>query len=188
MSGWLRRGLWPAVLAAALAAGCRQKIAPALGSPACAPFDLDEQVRLGCVHCHAFPPPDTFPRWAWKEEVEQAYRFAAVSNMSRVLPPIDSVVTWFEQRAPEQLPPAEFAKSDTPLPVRFQRTACSTLALEGGVAISNVNLVHLSDPKKLDVLACEMRTGRVLLYKPYEPQPAWASHRPATASRPCRGG
>jgi hypothetical protein len=165
----------PAVLAVALAAGCPRGGDPP-PPPAAAPppsADFDKQVNTFCTHCHAFPPADTFPRWAWKEEVEQAYRFAAAVNMRMVLPPIDNVVGYFEQRAPEELPPAVFEKSDTPLPVRFQRTACPTLALKDGVAVSNVNLVHLSDPKKLDVLACEMRSGRVLLYKPYEANPSW---------------
>ena len=177
MRKWLSRvgrSFWPALLAAGgLVGGCQPAAKPPSAAPPPPPPDLAEQIHQGCVACHAFPPPDTFPRWAWKEEVEQGYRFAAQSNMARVLPPIDSVIGWFEERAPEQLPPAEFTKSDTPLPVRFQRSSCPTLKLEEGTAVSNVNLVHLSDPKKLDVLACEMRTGRVLLYKPYEAQPAW---------------
>ena len=39
--------------------------------------------------------------------------------------------------------------------------------------ISNVNLVHLTDPRRLDVLACDMKWGLVMLLKPYEPAPAW---------------
>src|SRR5262249_31640247 len=59
------------------------------------------------------------------------------------------------------------------LPVRFERHACPALTLPDGGAVSHVNLVHLSDPRKLDVLCTEMRSGRVLLYKPYEDRPAW---------------
>ena len=173
-----RRFVWPAViviatLAGALAAGCREKNDPPPVTAPPPPADLDKQVQVVCSHCHAYPPADTFPRSAWKEEVEQAYRFAAAANMPAPMPPIDSVVSYFEERAPEQLPAAVFEKSDTPLPVKFQRTALPLLALKEGTAVSNVNLVHLSDPKKLDVLACEMRTGRVLLYKPYEESPSW---------------
>jgi hypothetical protein len=166
------------VLIAAIAlavAGCPRSSDPPPPSVAPPPpaADLEKQISAVCTHCHAFPPADTFPRFAWKEEVEQAYKFAAEANMPMVMPPVDSVVSYFEERAPDVLPPAEFTKSDTPLPVRFQRNACPSLALKDGGAISNVNLVHLSDPKKLDVLCCEMRTGRVLLYKPYEANPAW---------------
>src|SRR5690242_15627817 len=108
-----RRFLWLAVLAVAAAAGCPRGGDPP--PPAAAPpppADFDKQVSLFCTHCHAFPPPDTFPRSAWKEEVEQAYRFAAAANTRVVPPPIDSVVSYFEQRAPDQLPPALFEKSD----------------------------------------------------------------------------
>jgi hypothetical protein len=36
-----------------------------------------------------------------------------------------------------------------------------------------VNLVHLFDDRRLDVLACDMRRGEVLVYRPYAPSPAW---------------
>ena len=36
-------------------------------------------------------------------------------------------------------------------------------------AIANVRFVHLSDPRKLDVVACDMVNGKVFLLKPYEP-------------------
>jgi hypothetical protein len=168
------RFVWPAVLAVAVAVSCsRSTPPPPPAAPPPPPADFDKQVNVFCTRCHAFPPADTFPRWAWKEEVDQAYRFAAAADLPLVPPPIDNVVKYFEDRAPDELPPAVFEKSDTPLPVRSRRSACPSLALSEGVAISNVNLVHLSDPKKLDVLACEMRTGRVLLYKPYEAKPSW---------------
>jgi hypothetical protein len=177
MTQSLRRAWYlvlPTVLAIAVAAGCpRGGSPPPSAAPPPPPADFEKQVNLFCTHCHAFPPADTFPRSAWKEEVEQAYRFADAANMPMVLPPLDSVVSYFEARAPQELPPAVFEKSDTPLPVSFRRTGCPTLAIPDGPAVSNVNLVHLTDPKKLDVLACEMRSGRVLLYKPYEAKPSW---------------
>jgi hypothetical protein len=175
-----RRAAWavglliliPAV-AGALAVGCRNKSDPPPVKPPPPPEDLQVQVQRACAHCHAYPPADTFPRSAWKEEVEQGYRFAAAANMPAPMPPIDSVIRYFEKDAPEQLPPAVYEKSDTPLPIKLERTACPLLKLEEGTAVSNVNLVHLTDPKKLDVLVCEMRTGRVLLYRPWEEHPAW---------------
>jgi FG-GAP-like repeat len=168
-----RRIAWLVVLVLVPIVGCWDKNDPPSAAPPPAPADLDKQLNTICSHCHAYPPADTFPRSAWKEEVEQAYRFAADAKMPTALPPIDSVIKYFEERAPEQLPAAVFEKSDTPLPVTLRRSACPLLPLKEGTAISNVNLVHLSDPKKFDVLACEMRTGRVLRYKPYEENPSW---------------
>ena len=39
--------------------------------------------------------------------------------------------------------------------------------------VSNVNLVHLSDPNKLDLLVCDARRNEVLLWKPYDPGAGW---------------
>jgi hypothetical protein len=39
--------------------------------------------------------------------------------------------------------------------------------------VSNVNLVHLFDERRLDVLVCEMRAGQVLVLQPYTSPPAW---------------
>jgi hypothetical protein len=53
--------------------------------------------------------------------------------------------------------------------------------------VSNVNLVHLLDERRLDVLACEMRLGQVLVLQPYAPEPAWRvlySHGPDQGFNP----
>src|SRR5262249_17994448 len=60
---------------------------------------------------------------------------------------------------------ARFEKVEYPPPVH------------GQMNISNVNLVHLSDRRRPDILACDMGTsageGRVMVLKPYEAHPAW---------------
>ena len=177
----LRLAFWPTFFAvlgliAALAVGCGPHSDPPPSvAPPPTPNDIDKQVRCACSTCHLFPDdfPQTFPRSAWREEVEQAYRFAASANIATPMPPMDATIAWFEQRAPEKLPDPIFEKSNTPLPIKLQRTSCPAMPLDAGTAVSNVNLVHLSDENKLDVLTCEMRTGRVLLYKPYEEKPTW---------------
>jgi hypothetical protein len=40
-------------------------------------------------------------------------------------------------------------------------------------AVANVNLVHLFDPKRLDVLSCDMCSGEVSALRPYEADPTW---------------
>src|SRR6266404_3072470 len=74
---------------------------PPTGEPA----ELPAQVHQFCGGCHAYPPAETFPRSAWKEEVERGYRFFRDSNLPLVPPPIDQVIRYYEVRAPEQLPP-----------------------------------------------------------------------------------
>src|SRR6266849_4562892 len=39
-----------------------------------------EQVHEFCGACHAYPPPETFPRFAWRREVKQGYDFFAKSS------------------------------------------------------------------------------------------------------------
>ena len=36
-----------------------------------------EQVRQACTGCHAYPPPESFPRSAWRKEVKQGTIHAA---------------------------------------------------------------------------------------------------------------
>src|SRR5262249_20324870 len=78
-SRWTR---WPLFLAAtvltltvagfAFLSGTRAP-APALNlSPAPAEASTG-QVHQFCGACHAYPPPDTFPRSAWRREVRQGY-------------------------------------------------------------------------------------------------------------------
>src|SRR5262249_49760825 len=48
-------------------------------SPGNTPAPVEEasaqQVHQFCGACHAYPPPDSFPRFAWRKEVEQGYKF-----------------------------------------------------------------------------------------------------------------
>src|SRR5947207_5375510 len=94
--------------------GCDQG-RPSVSSPA-SPPELGtaeapaEQVQQLCGACHRFPPPDSFPRSAWKMQVEQAYEFLkhAPKNKPAVLtqviiPPQEQVLAYFEKRAPGTL-------------------------------------------------------------------------------------
>ncbi len=135
--------------------------------------DLDTQVHQMCSACHAFPPPDSFPRSAWQHEVEQGYRFFSEGGLPLRVPPMDQAVRYFEERAPEQLPPIHFDAAATPAPVRFARTSFPVPPNLFPIAISNVNLVHLYDEKRLDILACDMFWGEVMVLRPYEKSPEW---------------
>jgi hypothetical protein len=131
-----------------------------------------------CSKCHAYPPADTFPRSAWKEEVEKAYKLIAESNlhMKRLnvqAPPMEQVIKYYEERAPLELLLPVIPKANGPLPLRFQRTGYPVAPRAPEPAVANVNLVHLFDDRRLDVLACDMRAGLVMALRPYVPSPAW---------------
>jgi hypothetical protein len=134
---------------------------------------VNGQVQYFCSSCHAYPPHDIFPRSAWKEEVERGYRFFSEAQLNRQAPPMDQVISYYEALAPEELPPAVFENAATPPPVAFAKLLIPAPPHADPPGISNIQLVHLFDDKRLDVLACDMRRGQVLVYRPYLASPAW---------------
>jgi hypothetical protein len=181
-------GLWAGVIGLLVAGGAGAWLLrtppAAVNSPACAPvipsacvpdesLELDASVREFCTACHAFPPPSTFPRSAWAGEVEQAYGFARDSTRPLRKPPFDSVVGYFEDRAPLELPPVRFEQAPAPPTLSFHRTGFAAPRHPKAPAVSSVRLVHLFDKDRLDVLACDMRRGRVMVLSPYAEAPAW---------------
>jgi hypothetical protein len=135
--------------------------------------DITDRVHEFCGACHAYPPADTFPRWAWKAEVERGYLFAEKAALALPAPPPDQVIRYYEERAPLELPPARITYASTPLPVRFERLDFPPPAGAGRPNISCVTLVHLSDAKLPDILACDMESGLIMALRPSAPAPAW---------------
>ncbi len=146
---------------------------PPITRPTASDPDLAVQVHEFCGACHAYPPPDTFPRRAWKDEVQRGFRFAEQSSLPLRPPSLEQTIRYFEQRAPDDLPPARITPADHPFGIRFEKTGFAGPPVERPRAISFVNVVHLSDPKKADILACDMQNGLVMLLSPWQPAPAW---------------
>ena len=147
--------------------------APASAVPAAVAEATPEQVHALCGACHAYPPPETFPRSAWRKEVKQGYDFLRDSTLALPYPPMESVVRYYETRAPLELPLPRSENAPGEVPLRFNRQGFRSA--DGGTfpAVTNVNLVHLFDPKRLDVLSCDMRSGQVSVLRPYEANPTW---------------
>jgi hypothetical protein len=137
-----------------------------------------QEIEEYCSKCHAYPPADSFPRSAWRQEVEKAYKIIAQSNrpMKRQdgkTPSMEEVISHYEERAPLELAMAIIPKAAGPLPLRFHREDFPVARQASEPAVANVNLVHLFDERRLDVLACDMRAGLVMALRPYAPSPAW---------------
>ena len=171
-----------AVLVAGLVTGCSSPPAPpppAAVAVEDAPADIEARVHAFCGgSCHAYPPADSFPKRHWRGEVERGFRFFERSGLALPAPPIESVVRYYEARAPEELPPAACPAAARPLPVRFDRLGYPNPPGAGRPAVSHLSLVHLpqpgtTGPGPLAVLACDMQGGRVMLLRPTDPAPAW---------------
>src|SRR5262245_37126406 len=147
--------------------------APTSAVPAAFAEATSEEVHAVCSACHAYPPPDTFPRSAWRKEIKQAYDFLQDSTLEFPAPSLDSVVRYYEARAPLELHLSRPDNAPDELPLRFNRQGFRSADGSTFPAVTNVNLVHLFDPKRLDVLTCDMRSGQVSVLRPYEANPTW---------------
>ncbi len=150
--------------------------APPVESP---PVDVPdvathEQIESLCTACHAYPDPQAFPRKHWRSEIRLAYNFLRASTLSSGYPPFEGVVRYYEEQAPEELPLVlpEDAPADS-YPIRFERSAIASPKGSRFSQVANVNLVHLFDNRRLDVLSCDMDSGWVAAYQPYTTPPGW---------------
>lgn len=179
----VRRGIWliPVVLVGILTSAGAAYLylkRPAPEAPAAAVarpshYASPIQVQYFCTRCHAYPPAEIFPKSAWRAEIDQAYRFFADARLPIQAPSIDVVIQYYEQGAPAELPRPAIDRAAGPCPVRFDRQAYPPPSAGEPPGVANLNLVHLFDARRLDVLACDMRSGQVSVLSPYAKDPAW---------------
>jgi hypothetical protein len=169
-----RRGaLVLSVVAGLLACGCPRGSPVPPAAPPEPAGDITEQVHTFCGACHAYPPADSFPRSAWQKEVERGYSFFERSGLALAVPPVQQVIQYYQERAPRELPPARITYASTPLGVQFERTGYPGPGPAGRPHSSNVLITPFSDPRRPDILTCDMATGLVMALRPYDPAPTW---------------
>src|SRR5262249_55549845 len=89
-------------------------------------------------------------------------------------PPIQDVISYYKTEAPDRLPIIP-RTPDGPGPKRsLVRGEIAGPHPNEATAISNLALVHLTDPSLPDILACDMARGELLIQK------AGRRHGPAT--------
>jgi hypothetical protein len=177
----MRKLLWTAVGLGALVAGVgglyftRADAPPAGVGSSSPPTEASEaEVRRFCgTACHSYPPPDSFPRAAWRGQVKQAYGFFQSSKLQMDFPSLESVALYYERRAPVQLPPLPDTPAASPAGVTFRPDSYHTDKQGTHPAVTNVSLGHLFDKRKLDIIVCDARAGQVLALKPYTQPPQW---------------
>ena len=183
-SGWVR---WTAALTLlASAGGGYWYLAPRSDDPIPPPLvslppvreATLEQVRQYCgTGCHGYPPPDSFPRSAWRKEVEQGFHFADRATPGLRGPSLESVIAYYENRAPLELPlPSRPVAPGRP-GIGWQRRGLAVPGRDSFPEVVNVNLVRLARGGKLQILVCECdplkNEGRVLLVDPHVEPPTW---------------
>jgi hypothetical protein len=126
-------------------------------------------VRQTCSYCHLFPEPDILPRSAWRETVLSMTEFPLYGrNVSRKLSPA-AIARWYEHRAPDELTLSLGDAALDPGPFVLRSRGFAPLRRpEHAPAISNVRLVDILGDERLELIACDMRNGLVLLGRPAE--------------------
>lgn len=160
---------WIAWLAVVMLQGCGQHEGRALPPepsplPPRATVDVaqvEPQVVAFCGSCHAVPRPETFPKEAWRREVERGFAFYTESGRQDLaVPAKEDVVGYYETLAPEKLvvAPRE-GKTDGGV-IRFQRSSSDSPRLELP-AVSFVEWLTLPNQDQPRHLFCDMRSGMV---------------------------
>jgi hypothetical protein len=128
-----------------------------------------EQVVATCAACHAYPPPESFAKLDWPNEVEQGLAFLKKSELARTIKPPRAVEInrYFMNRAPAVMPSPTRAPAGRPGRFEFRRVGYKVEGPDPPI-VANVRFAHLFDDRRLDVLACDMNGGRVLALRPYE--------------------
>jgi hypothetical protein len=172
----MRRAL-AAPLLVALLAGCPGPGAePAPTPPSAAPpgsaalAALGSRVGEACGRCHRAPPPDSLPRARFAEKVPEMRGMPLPPGVAPLTDEeLAAAAAWYAATAPEALeaPPAIV---DEPR-LRFEVTGHTPPGLEGQPipAVAHLRFLALSDPRRLDLLACELRTRHLFLLAPWAP-------------------
>ncbi len=126
---------------------------------------LKDRVVSFCGDCHGYPPPDLFPKQNWEAEVRRGFGFYPSSDRKLDPPPIQDVISYYEAAAPDRLPIIPRTPDGSASTRSLVRAEIAGPHRDVAPAISHVALVHLTDPKLPDILACDMASGELLIHK-----------------------
>ena len=125
----------------------------------------DTVVRSICSGCHLFPEPETFPRSAWWKTIHNMVKMPgyAGGHIST-----DSVVAWFEERAPESLDLTQSLPNIDSSSIKWRRSVPDTAYGGNFPFVSNVQFLDLIGDARQELVVGDMAHGMVLLGKPSE--------------------
>jgi VCBS repeat protein len=137
------------------------------------PVATEQAVHRFCGACHAYPPPDSFPRAAWRPKIREAYDIFGGSRRLLEHPSIESVALYYEERAPKKLPVIDEQDPPPGKPWPWERRGQAYPTKDPFPAVSHVSLTRLTDPKTLELLVCDCRLNEVRALRPQEKLPSW---------------
>ena len=139
-----------------------------------------EQVHQLCGACHAYPQPESFPKFAWRKEVQLGFDFLRDSSKSGEFPSMESVVLYYENRAPAQLSKSDAKIAQKASPFQFEVAGGGWLKNTPPFpATTHVNFVRLQPKKNLDLIVCDARVDRILALDTDKKPPEWSVLGPA---------
>jgi hypothetical protein len=159
----LRSCLLPGWVAVLVVSGCGQKDELIATVDTSKSIPMKEQVVTFCGACHAFPTPDLFPKANWPSEVRRGFDFYRKSDLKLDPPSIEDVTAFYQAEAPSKYPVIPRTPDETDFHRQFKRSEIAGPHPAEPTAISFVGLFPLSDPKKPDILACDMVSGELLV-------------------------
>jgi hypothetical protein len=128
-----------------------------------------EDVHRICAACHAYPPPETFPRSAWRKEVKQGYDFFHQDPSYRFdYPPLEAVVRYYEKRAPQSLTLAPGTPAPHPPRSQFEPRSYPGPAPARPPGVTHINPVRLLSKDRPDLLVCDALANQILVLSPGE--------------------
>lgn len=125
--------------------------------------EIASKVVAFCGDCHAVPPPDSFPRHAWGDEVELGFRFYIESGRTDLVePPMNEVIKYYQSRAPEELVLPIPGEASDGAGIHFERTEVPFPHTRPVFpAVSHIRWLPLRRDGKPNLVFCDMSAGEV---------------------------
>ena len=123
-----------------------------------------QTIEQFCGDCHALPRPESFPRGQWHQEVRKGFEFYARSGRQDLrVPPFSDVLTYYRNRAPENMTwPEENDSAGVPV-VRFEKETLDLLSdNQATPEFSFLDWVQLAKDQPRVFVGSDFRSGHLV--------------------------
>ncbi len=130
--------------------------------------DAVARIEAFCGDCHALPKPNSFPRYAWHNEILLGYAIYAKSGRQDLKPPtMEETFAYYRQRAPEQLIFPEPPEAPHKLAIPFHVERLKIEETEGvKPAVAHLNWLRLKPEAEPELVVTDMQRGTVMALSP----------------------